>query len=372
MDESLLKSEEKAVLALRALYRKYGYLPFRMSKFEEYELYMRNKDFLVSDRIIAFNDTNGRLLALKPDVTLSIIKSGEDRPGFKQKVYYNENVYRVSESTRQYKEILQAGLECIGDIDLYDIYEVTALAAESLSLISEAFVLEISHLGLLSAAFDKICPDKAFADKALRFISEKNLHDLWELCRQHGIGERQCSMLEVLVTAYGEREKVMAALDAAWAHDLGTGTEERLFEELRALSRLLDALPFSDRIRFDFSVVNNMNYYNGFVFKGFLEGISGGILAGGQYDKMMARMERSSGAVGFAIYLDLLEQLRQERSEYDVDVLLVYDSGTASEAVAEKVRELVAAGRTVTAQRMIPEKPRYKDLLDLRSEGAPE
>ena len=45
MDESLLKSEEKAVLALRALYRKYGYLPFRMSKFEEYELYMRNKDF---------------------------------------------------------------------------------------------------------------------------------------------------------------------------------------------------------------------------------------------------------------------------------------------------------------------------------------
>lgn len=76
MDESLLKSEEKAVLALRALYRKYGYLPFRMSKFEEYELYMRNKDFLVSDRIIAFNDTNGRLLALKPDVTLSIIKSG--------------------------------------------------------------------------------------------------------------------------------------------------------------------------------------------------------------------------------------------------------------------------------------------------------
>ena len=49
IDETLLKSEEKAVLALRSLYRRYGFLPYRMSKFEEYELYIRNKDFLVSD-----------------------------------------------------------------------------------------------------------------------------------------------------------------------------------------------------------------------------------------------------------------------------------------------------------------------------------
>lgn len=371
MDENLLKSEEKAVLALRALYRRYGYLPFRMSKFEEYELYMRNKDFLVSDRIIAFNDTNGRLLALKPDVTLSIIKSGEDRPGFKQKVYYNENVYRVSESTRQFKEILQAGLECIGDIDLYDIYEVIALAAESLFLISEAsgtFLLEISHLGLLSAALDRICPDRAFADEAIRCISEKNLHDLKKLCREHGIEEKRASMLEVFVTAYGEREKVMDALEAVWAHESGAGTEEAL-GELRALSGLLEALPFSDRIRFDFSVVNDMNYYNGFVFKGFLEGVSAGVLAGGQYDKMMKRMERSSGAAGFAIYLDLLEQLRQERSEYDVDVLLIYDDRTDINVVAERVRKLTAAGKTVTAQRTVPERPRCREVLDLRGGG---
>lgn len=366
MDESLLKSEEKAVLSLRFLYRKYGYLPFRMSKFEEYELYMRNKDFLVSDRVIAFNDTNGRLLALKPDVTLSIIKSGEDRPGFKQKVYYNENVYRVSESTGQYKEILQAGLECIGDIDLYDIYEVIALGAESLSLISEDFLLEISHLGLLSAALDRICPDKAFADKAIHFISEKNLHDLRELCRRHGIEGKDSSMLEVFVTAYGEREKVMASLDAAWGRDPKTGKEEGPLGELRKLSRLLDALPFGHKIRFDFSVVNDMNYYNGFVFKGFLKGVSGGVLAGGQYDKMMARMERSSGAVGFAIYLDLLEQLGQERADYDVDVLLVYDDSIDIGVVAQKVRELAAAGKTVTAQRTVSEKPRYREIFDLR------
>ena len=63
IDEKFLKTEERAIFALRSLYGTYGYLPYKMSKFEEYELYVQNKDFLVSDRIITFNDTNGRLLA---------------------------------------------------------------------------------------------------------------------------------------------------------------------------------------------------------------------------------------------------------------------------------------------------------------------
>ena len=52
IDGKILKNDERAVYKLRSLYRKYGYMPFKMSKFEEYELYVRNKDFLVSDRII--------------------------------------------------------------------------------------------------------------------------------------------------------------------------------------------------------------------------------------------------------------------------------------------------------------------------------
>jgi len=149
MINNILRNEEKAIFALRELYGKYGYKPFKMSKFEEYEFYIQNKDFLVSDRIIAFNDTSGKLLALKPDVTLSIVKNGEDIEGFKQKVCYNENVYRVSENTHQFKEIMQTGVECIGDIKLYDIYEMIVMAAESLSLLAGDFVLEVSHLGLL-------------------------------------------------------------------------------------------------------------------------------------------------------------------------------------------------------------------------------
>ena len=77
MDFSIatLKLEERLPLELRALYERYGYRKYRMSQFEEYGLYLENKRFLESEKLITFHDSAGRLLALKPDVTLSIVKT---------------------------------------------------------------------------------------------------------------------------------------------------------------------------------------------------------------------------------------------------------------------------------------------------------
>ncbi len=358
IQEKILRSDEKTVLLLRSLYEKYGYLPYRMSKFEEYELYIRNKDFLLSDRIISFNDTNGKLLALKPDVTLSIIKSGEDVPGVKQKVYYNENVYRVSESTHRFKEIMQTGLECIGDIDLYDIYEVISLAAETLAGVSEAFVLEISFQDLVSAFLSSAGAGPVFEAEALRFLAAKNRHDLAKLCSRYKVSEEAAARLLLLVETYGDRRQTVSRLREVWSGEM--------LDRLEALSALLDASPYQDRIKFDFSVVNDMNYYNGFVFRGFVDGICDGVLAGGQYDRMMEKLSRSSGAVGFALYLDLLEQLPQEKSRYDVSVLLLYDASTPPQALAARVSRLVQSGLSVSAQKAVPEKLRYRELIDIR------
>ena len=358
IDEKFLKKEEIAVYNLRKLYGKYGYFPYKMSKFEEYELYIRNKDFLVSDRIITFNDTNGKLLALKPDVTLSIIKNGDDKKGVKQKVYYNENVYRISGNTNRYKEIMQAGLECIGDIGRYDIYEVISLAAQSLAQISDSFVLEISHLDILAGVLEKSCSDKLFIRKAISYISEKNLHDLMRLCDDYGVNNDNREILSLFIQSYGERNKVIENLEKALGFDA--------IKEIKELSNMLDELPFSSKILFDFSVLNDMNYYNGFVFKGFIDGICDGVLAGGQYDKMMAKMGRKSAAIGFAIYLDMLEQLDKERNEYDTDVLILYDDTTKTEEIAEKVRENIDMGKTVNVQKKIPDKFRYKEKIDLK------
>ncbi len=365
MEDMLLKNEERAILSLRALYRSYGYLPYKMSKFEEYDLYVRNKDFLVSDRIITFNDTSGTLMALKPDVTLSIIKNGEDEAGVKQKVCYNENVYRVSENTHQYKEIMQAGLECVGDIDAYDVFEAVLLAAKSLSLISEAFVLDVGHLGILEALLDEANADERARREITRCIASKSRHGLLEACKTCGISEENAARLSEFVGIYGDRRTVIERLEPLCT---GAGAGAAL-GELRELSDLLADTPLSDRIRFDFSIVNDMSYYNGIVFRGFLAGISTGVLSGGRYDKLLHRMGRRSGAVGFAIYLDLLEGMEQGGDGYDVDVLLLAADETPRAELAEIVESIIAEGKRVSVQKAIPEKLRYRTLIDCRKGG---
>ena len=349
------------MLTLRSLYRSYGYLPFKMSKFEEYDLYVRNKDFLVSDSIITFTDTAGKLLALKPDVTLSIIKNGTDEKGCKQKVYYNENVYRPSGETRQYKEIMQAGLECIGDVGIYDLFEVLLLAAKSLKSISEDFVLEISHMGILKGLLSEIGADEAFNAEIMKCVKEKNAHEIAAIGERYGVAPEKTEKLRTFIGIYGEQSSVIERLAPLCEND----ESRKALETLKEIAALFDGREEAKNIRFDFSLVNDMHYYSGIVFSGFLDGICESVLSGGQYGKLMAKMGRKADAVGFAIYLDLLESLEGAGEGYDVDVLLIASENATAKAILDVTEKLIKEGKSVSVQRAKPEKLRYKELLIL-------
>lgn len=359
-DLNLLKNEELAVYKLRSLYKSYGYLPFKMSKFEDYDLYARNKDFLVSDRVITFNDTDGRLLALKPDVTLSIIKNTKGISTDKQKVYYNENVYRVSGSTGQFKELMQTGIECIGNIDITDLYEVVLLAVQSLATVSSEYVLDISHMGIIGAAISDATSDKSLKKHLMQLIAEKNSHEIGELCRINGISDDKASVLVAISGMYGERKSVLSSLSSICPNSASAA-----LCELRELDALLTESGIGDRVRFDFSVVNNMKYYNGIVFKGFLEGICEGVLSGGEYANLLESMRISSRGIGFALYLDLLCELDDGADEYDVDVLLLYSSSTKPADLASRKAELINSGKSVYSSLSVPERLTYREKIVL-------
>ncbi|MBO5907260.1 MAG: ATP phosphoribosyltransferase regulatory subunit [Clostridia bacterium] len=360
--DKVLKKEEQAAFNLRSLYKGYGYQPFKMSKFEEYDLYVRNKDFLVSDRVITFNDTDGRLLALKPDVTLSIIKNSKGENLDKHKVYYSENVYRISGSTGQFKEIMQTGLECIGEIDMLDVCEVVSLAAESLALVSDEYVLDISHMGIVTAFLKEACGGREFESRVTALIAEKNTHELEALCAEYKISPSAREKLVALSCMYGERAEVLKRLDG-----LCTDAEARsALSELMELDKLLSSSGLDKKVRFDFSVVNNMKYYNGIVFKGFISGICEGALSGGEYDNLLHSMNLEARAIGFALYLDFLSELYYTPDEYDVDVLLLYDTAVSHEAVVTKKRELISEGKSVWSASIPPEKIRYREIVKLK------
>ena len=230
ISDAVLQTNEKYILTLRELFVKNGYSPYRMSKFEEYDLYAKNKGFLVSDNVITFTDTNGRLMALKPDVTLSIIKNSQDLPEQTQKICYSENVYRVAKGTNSFKEILQTGVECFGRVENEDIYQVIFLAAQSLALLAKDWVLELANVDAV----------------------------LWQKLQQ---------------------------------------------------------TDFAKNLRLTENIPVDPNYYNGTVFKGYINGVPAAVLSGGQYDRLMAKLHRRSKAIGFAVYVDLLERLGEEEQQ---------------------------------------------------------
>lgn len=356
-----LKNEEKIILSLRSLYSKYGYLPYKMNKFEEYDLYAKNKEFLVSDGVITFTDTNGKLLALKPDVTLSIIKNATEGKGTKNKVYYSENIYRISGKTREYKEIMQTGLECVGDLDLYDTYEVVTLAEKSLEAVSKDYVLEISHMGILSSLLDSISTNESYRQEALECIKKKSKHEIKAVSQKYGIGEDKIQLLSDFISIYGEPASVISSLEK-----MDVSEEFALYtKELKELVSLLALGGASDKLRLDFSIVNDMNYYNGIVFNGFLSGVSECVLFGGRYDKMLAKMGKSSAGVGFAIYTDLLEGFHEKQNAYDVDVLLLYSDKTELSVLTKEIERLHNENKSVSAQKSVPTKLRYKEKVEI-------
>ena len=359
MSENILKEEERIVAKLRLLYRKYGYQPYKMSKFEEYDLYVENKEFLVGDGVITFNDTDGKLLALKPDVTLSIIRNSVD-DGEKRKVYYDENVYRISGKTKQFKEIMQVGLECIGDIGIYEVYETLCLAAASLAVISENYVLDISHLGLLSAILADMKCGEGFERAFMNCLAAKNAHGICSLCEEYNVSEENKDKLLVLVKAYGAPEKVLAQI----APFCKSGKAKEKYKRIQTLCKLLALSPYADKIRLDFSVVNDMTYYDNIVFKGFIDGIAEGVLSGGRYDKLIAKMGRNSGAIGFAVNLDLLEGFHSKPQVQDVDILVLYDDKTSPLQLIRAVNSLVKKGNSVNVQKT-EGNIRYGKLVDM-------
>ena len=85
-----------------------------------------------------------------------------------------------------------------------------------------------------------------------------------------------------------------------------------------------------------------MSYYNGVIFQGFIPGVPDNVLSGGRYDKLMQKFGKDCGAVGFAVFTDLIDMYRSERPEYDVSALVLYGANESAEKLSAAVAALNA------------------------------
>lgn len=352
IDPKILSTAEATALSLRELYHSYGYSLYRMSRFEPYDLYAQNRSFVAGENILTFTDTNGRLMALKPDVTLSIIKNY--RSG-QQKVCYRESVYRDSGSAHEFREILQTGIECIGEIGLCEQAEILTLAVESLSRISDEYLLDIASVGLINGLLRETGTDEASRNEFLKLLQEKNVFRIRSLAAQNGIRQEVVNVWERFASMYGDARMLLPELKRLCLNS----EMEQGCEELADICGVLEGVD----LKVDSSIVSDLGYYNGLVFKGYIPGVHSAILSGGRYDNLVRKLGKSADAIGFAVYLDRLEELDRDEQDTDADVLLCYGDKPAEEAM-EKARELRAEGNSVRLQR-IPDEGRYRRVIQL-------
>ncbi|MFA5561061.1 MAG: ATP phosphoribosyltransferase regulatory subunit [Eubacteriales bacterium] len=359
MNNTLIpKSEDGIISALKQIYENAGFRAFKMHKFEEYSLYVENKDFLPTEYVIVFNDPNGKLLALKPDVTLSMVKNTKATPASSEKLWYRERVYRFDKHAREYREINQVGLELLGNIDAVAELEAALLALRSLAAISDRYMLQISHMGLIAGILHR-CGIARFEkeQEILACLASKNAHDLSRLTTALNMPKQHAALLTFLAQSGGSAKETLARMRPL----ITTDETLREYEELCALCESLSALGYADRIKLDFSGVNAMEYYTGVVFRGYIEGIAAPVLSGGRYDRLAEKFAVGIGAIGFAVYLaELL--YHQKPGEYDTDVLLLYADTSDPAEVLRTAEQLRAKGRGVRVEPTVPAGLRYREI----------
>lgn len=357
IDTSLIEREEGIALELRGLYEQYGFIKYTMRKFEEYSLYLENKNFLPSEFLITFTDRSGKLLALKPDITLSIVKNSKATKGSSEKLWYRESVYRDDKQTAEFKEINQIGVEVIGSIDALQTAEIIKLGAASLAAVDSDYILNLSHMGWISGMLDGLGVDsERLQQEFLAAVNGKRAHDLKRLAAENGIDPQYIARFaeEVL---FGS-DPLTAAAELTLNFQM-----ERALAELNLAKSLAEAEGFADKLRFEFSFESSTDYYTGIVMQGFVKKLPLPILSGGRYDKLLGKFDRDIGAIGFALYLGRLYAYYAER-EFDIDVLLLYGEQTDYRKVLIKASELRKSGARVRVEREAPSGLRFKEIIN--------
>ena len=315
---------EEIRAALIDIYKNRGFTQIFPSRVEEYGLYMENQNFFRGECAAAFMGKSGKLLTFKPDTTLSIINGLNPAP-CAQKLFYIDEIARSGRNS-DFNFITQIGIEIIDSGNSYgsayfSSAEAVDMALESLRAVGARSVLDISHQGFLNGLFDALkIADRRAAIDALRAKNENALPPaLKEIC---AISEPLGSALSK-IKKFNLNETVKSALD-----------------ELEFLNKIFD----NQNIALDFSATGDLDYYNGLILRGYAEGIPAAVLTGGRYDNLLEKMNKTGGAIGFAVSLSAAPLPARD---FDSDVLIYFNSGSDFQKILRAEKKLRSEGKSV-------------------------
>ena len=291
-------------------------------------------------------DSDGRLLALRPDMTVPIARLAASRiadaPG-PYRFRYAAEVFREHESLRgQARQFSQVGIELVGVAGPAADAEMVALLVESLTAAGVGeFTVAIGTVAVLHALVAAAEADAAWAEAVLEAAHNRNLVGLDRLARESGSPTVEAA-LSAVPRIRGGREAIARCREAT----TGLGCEDAL-DQLATTWDLLEAAGVSASVVVDFSVMRSFHYYTGVVVEAFAPGLGLPLGGGGRYDRVLAAYDAPMPAAGFALGLErVMIALVEQGVEVEVDALDAVIGGDPAQALA-RARELRASGKRV-------------------------
>ena len=337
-------ARRKVESRIKSLFVSRGFSEVITPGIEFYDVFNSEAHGLPQETMYKLVDSKGRLLALKPDLTMPIARLAATRlkeQARPLRLYYNQNIYTITPAlTGRSDEIPQIGVEIIDAGGRRTDLEVLVLALEALQSCNlDDFRLEIGHIGFFNTLIRKLHLSDEQAEEIRTLIQTKNYPSLNDMLDKMD-DQQAASALKKLPALFGGEE----VLDEA-AETLNCPELTPYLDTLHSLYRSLSELGLGDRISLDLGIVNRTDYYTGIVFKGYIQGLGTTALQGGRYDTLLADYGIDEPAIGFSINVDAVAKvlLPNEPQIPVPDVLVFAEEGFEVKALLE-IRKLVSHG----------------------------
>ncbi len=329
------------------IFEQWGYKEVITPTLEFYETFNYNSQILREEDMYKFFDNRGRILVLRPDMTIPIARVVETKlkdAEFPIKLRYTSNVFRVHTSFGGKRdEYTDCGVELIGLENKKSDLEVLVLALEALKKLGlKDFKLEIGNIGFFNGAFKNLEIDKEYKEVIAQFIEDKNLKSLEDYLKTLDIKEEYKKFFNKLPWMFGDKRILEEAKKLAFNDEI----KENL-EYLEDLYSQLEALGYGENVTFDLGMVPRLNYYTGIIFRGYGEGVGNTLLRGGRYDNLIKSHDNYIPAIGFSIDINSVIPNVKINKNSNKDVYEIYYSEKNRIEAIKKSQELRIKGYIV-------------------------
>ena len=274
--------------------------------FEDYDVYQHFFPQL-RQQMVKTIDTDGRVLVLRPDVTLPIVETAaREFPRSNQllKFGYVSTVFRGYYGRSTYgKDFLQGGIEILGDSSPECDGEVIVTAAEILKAVGvENIRIDIGTAAYTQALFDGLPLSEEQKATLKGYMAERNLVACKSYIASLPISSDARKALEALPVLFGPYAQT---LSKARDYSINSG----MLNALSRLERVYDYIlyaGYADKVQLDFGFASRLGYYTDTVFKVYVDGALYDIIDGGRYDQLSSRFGVDRPACGFGMNINLL------------------------------------------------------------------